>query len=455
MIRTPCERASLGVELRASIGYNHRMCSELLRIPIITAGGVPIFGVGVALLVWLTFSAWGLVSMAKVVGWPAALKAHLPTILVVAAAIALFIPRYFPDGVPVRGYGVMVLTGSVAGIALAVYRGQKVGIFAEEIMGLAIALFIGGVIGARLFYVIEYWDNGIRKADWLSTLKAALSFTEGGLVIYGAFIGAMIGFAFYVSRRKLPALALADLIVPSMLLGLAFGRIGCLLNGCCYGGETTVPWAVTFPRESGHGSFSPPYGEQAAIGRFYGFAIGSSDGKESLPVVKRVDAGSIAEKAGLKVGDLIAAVNGHSLGNVEGAEMLLLSALNEHEPLELRTSGGETKTVPAIEPPPRSRPVHPAQVYSSITAGLLAFVTWAYYPFRRRDGEVIVLMITLYPIARFLEESIRVDEPAVWHTGMSISQNISVLLLAVAVAMWIWLRKRPAGLALGHSAAAG
>ena len=68
-------------------------------------------------------------------------------------------------------------------------------------MGLAVWMFIAGVAGARLFYVVEYWDDRIRQADWLSTLKAALSFTEGGLVVYGAFIGAMIGFTLYMRRR--------------------------------------------------------------------------------------------------------------------------------------------------------------------------------------------------------------------------------------------------------------
>jgi phosphatidylglycerol:prolipoprotein diacylglycerol transferase len=420
------------------------MCSELFRIPI-TAGGVPIFGMGLLLVAWLAFSAWGLHSMARQVGWSAALKAHLPTILIMAAAIALVIPRFFPDGVPVRGYGVMVLIGSVAGILLSVHRAQQAGVAADEIMGLAIAMFIGGVIGARLFYVIEYWNERIHQSDWRATLKAALSFTEGGLVIYGAFIGAMIGFAFYIRRRKLPGLAMADLIAPGMIVGLAFGRIGCFMNGCCYGGETTVPWAVTFPRESGPQMVSPPYGDQAASGRFYGFRIGAStDGKRSA-VITKVDSGSPAEKAGLKVGDTIAAINMHSLGSVDGAEMLILDALQQHQPLDIRTAAGDIKSIPAIEQPSRSLPVHPAQLYSSITAGLLAWVLWSYYPFRRRDGEVLTLMITLYPIARFLEESIRVDEPAVFGTGLSISQNISIIVLAVAVALWVWLRRNPAG----------
>jgi phosphatidylglycerol:prolipoprotein diacylglycerol transferase len=450
------------------------MCSELFRIPI-TAGGVPIFGFGVLLAAWLAFSAWGLASMAKIAGWSVALRSHLPTIVIMAAAIALFIPRFFPDGVPVRGYGVMVLIGSIAGILLAVYQAQRAGIAADEIMGLAVAMFIGGVAGARLFYVIEYWNDRIRQADWVSTLKAALSFTEGGLVIYGAFVGAMIGFAIYARQRKLPGLALADLIAPSMIVGLAFGRIGCFLNGCCYGGETNVPWAVTFPRESDAHHISPPYGDQAAAGRFYGFRIGESGkaGKDnSEPIITHVDAGSAAEKAGLKAGDTVNSVKASlradqldpslklhlnvsnrsesdvidvTVKAAEGEHALIADAAMAGQPVEIQTADGAWKTVPAVEPPPRSRPVHPTQVYSSITAGLLAWVLWSYYPLRRRDGEVTALMITLYPIGRFLEESIRVDEPAVFGTGLSISQNLSILLFVVALGMWLRLRKKPVG----------
>lgn len=453
------------------------MCSELFRIPI-TSHGVPIFGVGVLLLVWLAFSAWGLWSMAKLTGWSTAMKAHLPTILIVAGAIALFIPRYFPDGVPIRGYGVMVLIGSIAGILLSVHRAQQAGIVPDEIMGLAVAMFIGGVVGARSFYVIEYWNERIRQidpaghTDWRATLKAALSFTEGGLVIYGALVGAMLAFTFYVHRRKLPALAMADLMAPGMVIGLAFGRIGCFMNGCCYGGETTIPWAVTFPRESGPKSVSPPYGEQAAEGRFYGFSIAPIDGDSGPLVITQVDAGSAAEQAGLKVGDVIStlkaslrvkeidpALVGHlnvarrdenevidvTVKAVEGAHLLIVDAMFAHRPLEIRTTANEMKTIPPIDPPTRSRPVHPAQLYSSITAGLLAWILWSYYPFRRRDGAVTALMITLYPIARILEESIRIDEPGVFGTGLSISQNVSILLLAGAVVMWILIRRQPPG----------
>ena len=420
------------------------MCSELLRIPL-TYHGVPIFGFGVLLLAWLVFGAWGLASTAKAAGWSTALRAHGPTILIVAAAIALFIPRFFADGVPIRGYGVMVLIGSVAGILLAIYRAQQARLAPEVIMGLAVYLFIGGIVGARLFYVIEYWNERIHKADWMATLKAILSFTEGGLVIYGAFFGAMLAFAVYVRRYRLPGLAIADMIAATMLVGLAFGRIGCLLNGCCYGGEATVPWAVTFPRESGPKTVSPPYSDQASSGRFYGFRVAEKSEVDRTPVIVRVDGGSSADRAGLKVGDEIVAINDHSLKIAEAAELLIYDALGKGESLAIRTAAGDLKTIDAIDVPARSLPVHPAQIYSSITAALLAWVLWSYYPLRRRDGEVTALMITLYPIARYLEEVIRVDEPSMFGTGLSISQNVSIALLAVAAAMWIWLRRQPPG----------
>jgi phosphatidylglycerol:prolipoprotein diacylglycerol transferase len=70
---------------------------------------------------------------------------------------------------------------------------------------------------------------------------------------------------------------------------------------------------------------------------------------------------------------------------------------------------------------------------------------WSFYPFRRRDGEVIALLLTIHPITRFLLEIIRTDEPAIFGTGMSISQNISIVLLAGGAGLWWRLSKRPRG----------
>jgi len=171
----------------------------------------------------------------------------------------------------------------------------------------------------------------------------------------------------------------------------------------------------------------------------------SSDDDAAPAIIARVNPDSIAATAGLKAGDQITKIDGNTLIGVAGAETLVYQAFAQGKPLAIVTSDGASHDLPAIEPPPRSRPVHPAQIYSTITASLLAWVLWSFYPFRRRDGEVTALMITLYPIARFFEESIRVDESPVFGTGLSISQNVSILLLLAAVAMWAWLLRKPAG----------
>jgi len=288
--------------------------------------------------------------------------------------------------------------------------------------------------------VIEYWESRFRYNDWQTTLLAVVKFTEGGLVVYGALIGATAAFFVFVMRHRLPALALADLIAPSLAVGLALGRIGCLLNGCCYGGETTRPWAVTFPR----GSLT--YLEQVAAGRMVGLHLKEqSDGNDSGLVIGAVDADSPATAAGLAAGMQIVAINGRTVENLAQAQELFLVAFRQQRPLRIKTADGKAFRLPAVQPPPRSLPVHPTQLYSAVNAALLAWVLWSFYPFRRRDGEVTALMLTLYPISRFLLEMIRIDESAVFGTGLSISQNISIVLFVVALAMWAFLRRRPAG----------
>ena len=79
---------------------------------------------------------------------------------------------------------------------------------------------------------------------------------------------------------------------------------------------------------------------------------------------------------------------------------------------------------------------------------LLCFFLWTYYPKRRRDGEVTALLLSIYPVVRFLIEIIRIDEPSVSGTGMSISQNISLLMLVAVLGLWIYVLRQPKGSAL-------
>ncbi len=91
----------------------------------------------------------------------------------------------------------------------------------------------------------------------------AISLQEGGLVVFGSLIGAVLGLLAFTRFYRLPLLPLIDVSVPSMALGQAIGRIGCFFNGCCFGGECDLRWAVTFPPES------PPYHQQLEKGKLH------------------------------------------------------------------------------------------------------------------------------------------------------------------------------------------
>jgi phosphatidylglycerol---prolipoprotein diacylglyceryl transferase len=414
------------------------MCSELFRIPY-TWAGVPIFGFGVLLAIWAIAGLTSLALSIRRHGWNGETWSIVPLLMLTGAAI-LWLPKLFPEGLPIRGYGLMVLLGTVSGVALATYRARQVGLNHELIWSLAFWVFIGGIVGARMFYVIEYWDQRFRSDSISTTIFRVLDFPEGGLVIYGALLGGAVAMYAFVRTHNLPLLALADLVAPSMLVGLALGRIGCLLNGCCYGGPSTLLWAVTFPPTS------PPYLDQVANGEMYGFRLDVDHPQR--PTIEHVDAGSAAATAGLAPGDIITRINEYPIASISDAQQVLSQEFSTHEPLKLQLAGGVMHVeLPAVDPPARSRPIHPAQIYSAIDAGLLAWFLWVYYPLRRRDGEVIALLLTIHPISRFLLEIIRTDEPAVWGTGLSISQNISILIFVMAVGLWFYLRNQPRRLA--------
>lgn len=411
------------------------MHSELFKISY-EWGGVPIFGFGVLLLLWAIVGAITIVGLARRFGWGAETWSALPMLLVFGAAIVL-LPRVFPGGLPIRGYGVMLLAGIVAGVAMAARRARQGGLDSDAIVSLAFWLVICGVIGARLFYVIEYWDEKFAGHGLRDTLLNILNVPQGGLVIYGGFIGAMAGFTAFVWKHRLPFFAMADLIAPSMMIGLALGRVGCLLNGCCYGAQSDWPWSVTFPRDS------PPYVDQASRGELLGFKLDA--GEQAPVVIARVEAGSPAEAAGLATGDVVTHVNDRPVHSLAEARDATLESVAKGRALSLSLGGRQPVTIAALTPPARSRPVHPTQIYSAIDAALLAWLLWAFFPFRRRDGQCIALLLTIHPITRFLLEVIRTDEPEVFGTGLSISQNISIALLACAAGIWWYILRRPPG----------
>lgn len=401
------------------------MRSELFRIPV-ELGGVPLFGVGLLLLAWVVGAAALLVWHVRTAGEHRDFWGYLTPAVLGALAIA-FVPRLFPDGLPIRGYGVMLLTAVLTGVAMAVHRGRRLGIAADTIISLTVWLFVGGIGGARLFFVVEYWEERYAGRPPLETLIEALKFTEGGLVVYGSLIGGTLAFVAFAVRNGLPVLATADLLAPCFTAGLAIGRIGCLLNGCCFGGACDAPWAVTFP------AGSPPFEVQLARGELHGVKIAA--GPEGPTLVR--------SPSGEGVGQRVVAINGYAIERQAEVRGVIEAAYVARRGLTIRTEGGGELAAPATGRR-RSMPIHPTQVYSAINAGLLAWLLWSWRP--RCRGEVLLLLMTLYPVSRFLLEVIRTDEAAFFGTGMSISQNVSLGVAAIALVGWVLLlqKGRPA-----------
>jgi len=459
------------------------MLQTLFHIPR-TIGGVPTFGFGVALLVLVVGVAAALLWLWRTRGSLAEARGFLPVALMAAAAIVFLLPLLEEaDGLPIRGYGVMMLAGVVAGVGLAAWRTPAARFDPEVIYSLAFWMFVSGIVGARLFHVIEYWEQSYRQPTWGATLAAIVNVPRGGLVVYGSLIAVMIMLPWFIHRHKLPGLALCDLVAPSMVLGLALGRIGCLLNGCCFGGATDLRWAITFPANS------LPYRDQRQAGQLDDLKLALNE--QGQLVVKQVLT-EAARKAGLKDGDMITAIEGQidsvtvrldlgppaQLGIVpdvsskQESDVATLAAdvapwvkrkqrlLETRKPeeqlavaqemlqmlhypgLAVKTGTGQRM---AWELPARSLPVQPTQIYSTIDAALICIFLLAYTPYRRRDGEVLALLLTIYPITRFLMEIIRVDEPPQFGTNLSISQIVSIGVLAGVIVLWIYLLRKPAG----------
>jgi phosphatidylglycerol:prolipoprotein diacylglycerol transferase len=344
------------------------MRSTLFHIPTqLTLGewSVPLFGFGLLFVAWAVVGGGLLLRTALRQGMPGAV-AMLGLPLAIAGGMIVWGLPTLDDGagVPVRGYGVMLLLAAAAGTWLSIVRGRRLGIDADTILALGMEVFLWGIVGARLFYVIEYWQQFFPPGRPLhEALPAVLNIAAGGLVVFGALPTAGLAAWRFARRRKLSLLQLADCIAPGLLVGLALGRVGCFLNGCCYGGPCDLPWAVRFPPDS------PPWLDQVARGL--------------LP-----PAGPDAGRSW-------------------------------------------------------SLPVHPAQLYAALDAALLALLAVCVTPLTRRDGAVFALVLTLHPISRILLEAIRIDEPPALGTPLSISQLVSVVLLACAAALWWWVLRQP------------
>jgi len=147
---------------------------------------------------------------------------------------------------PVHWYGVMVALAFLAGLWTASRRALRENIAPERIIDLGPWLIVGAIVGARILYVITFWREEFAGKPFVETIMV----WRGGLVYYGGLMGASLGFILYARIKNLPLWKGADILAPSIALGYVFGRIGCLMNGCCYGRVCELPWAIQFPNQS-------------------------------------------------------------------------------------------------------------------------------------------------------------------------------------------------------------
>lgn len=139
----------------------------------------------------------------------------------------------------VYSYGLMLALAFIASLTLVSRAAKRRGLDVDAIVNLVFLVFVAGIAGARVFYVIENWRY------YLTDPVEIVFLQHGGLSWFGGLFAGTLSAALYLKKKKLCVPLVLDVLAPYIALGQAIGRIGCFLNGCCYG------------KGSGHGLYSP------------------------------------------------------------------------------------------------------------------------------------------------------------------------------------------------------
>ncbi len=383
----------------------------------------------------------------------------------------LFKIPYLPDWLAdVKSYGVMMMIAFLSGIWLAVRRAMRSQADPDMVLNLGFISLIFGVAGARAMFVIHYWET--RFANTPNPIAAIFDVRAGGLEFWGGPLAVIPAIMIYLKLKKVSVRWYLDICIPSLAWGLAITRIGCFLNGCCWGAvcidpkdpardKPAVPWAVQFPYGSAAMQQQYRFG-QLTIPKELIHTYGSG---ESMPLAREwIDAA--AENDGQEYKKLEAAKDA-ALAELRrqtetGADAATLSALNRKaeqagRDLQAHISGTQLGVVGArcreygMTPTQLqqlashfpSKPVHPAQLYAVINAFLLSWVLSTIFYVRRHHGIVLGWFLVLYSFSRVLEEAIRQDNPLDQLGGLTISQMISIITFLSGVIWLVVVRRMP------------
>jgi phosphatidylglycerol:prolipoprotein diacylglycerol transferase len=357
---------------------------------------------------------------------------------------------------PIRGYGLMLMIGFLGGTWWAARRAVRVKADPDLVINMGFVALIASVIGARIFYVLHYWDEHFAGRP----LRAAFDITAGGMEFYGGFIGGFTALLVYMLLKRVSLRLYLDILAPSLMFGMGMARIGCFLNGCCWGAvcdPQQIPWAVRFPYAS---PAAYRQWEERVITYPAELITTYFDGSASL--IPRDEFAASAAPARAAQANYARAYEAYETARVKHADDATLASLAKARDAARKkwqdTSSEIARSVKqestyAMSPAAlearvsaeasHTHAVHPVQLYASLDGLLLAILLNAIFFRRKQHGLVTGLLFLFYPIMRFCEEVIRSDNP---HDviGFTISQFISIAIFAGGVLFLIAIYRMPA-----------
>ena len=305
--------------------------------------------------------------------------------------------------VTVKTYGLIMVIGFLVAVSLMRRLVCRLGENPDHITNTALYALLAGIVGARIFYVVHHFED-FRHDSFLRYFAT----WEGGLELVGGVILAVIVIMVYLYLQQLSIGRYMDILAIGLMLGLAFGRVGCYFSGCCWGRPTKVPWAIRFPygsdayRSQVNADYTRDRGKpRLELPEDY-FAYDQGESKRFSRILKP------------------------------------LEDLTEEQKFEV-TKGSY-----------RCIPVHPSQFYSSANA--LAVCALLYLFWRktgyRRPGTTVSLMFILYGLTRFGLEFLRDDNPfeTGWWTvydGWTVSQNLGMYMAVAGLVLMVTFLRKP------------
>ncbi|KPL00435.1 MAG: hypothetical protein AMJ91_04755 [candidate division Zixibacteria bacterium SM23_73_3] len=178
--------------------------------------------------------------------------------------------------VAVRTYGFLLALSFIAGILFSARRAKKNGLGIQWLPDLSLIILISAIVGSRFFYVIYHLEEFEgHLLDMINPIQSTGEIGIGGLSMFGGLVLSVICGVIYARAKKLNVWRIGDILAPSIMLGLGIARIGCFLNGCCFGQPSQSCFAVIFPPDSAAGYMFPdtPIFPVQLAAAFYGFLI--------------------------------------------------------------------------------------------------------------------------------------------------------------------------------------